>query len=212
MLDNDGTARAILQYSNTPIQNIGLYSAQLLLYSKKSSDNSIWSERLSHRAIQQNNTHLMSPVKGANCDNTTTNNPLMKHSPTTNTVSELMDQVESRSDTADSSENSKHQQPHPPIPSTAHETSTPNPNPMPLKPNTPVLQTMDTGKISNIAQPSTMTQTTAPRALSRLHPHNQPCLKVLIPTQRPLPSYDGGRSCRIIITHTSVVRPASRQK
>ena len=78
------------------------------------------------------------------------------------------------------------------IPSAAPETSTPNPNPMPLKPNTPVLQTMGTGITSNTTQPSTMTQTKTPQALSRLLPHNQPGLKELIPPQRPLTSRNGG--------------------
>ena len=94
-------------------------------------------------------------------------------------MSELTDLVESPWETADSTENSKHQ--HPTIPSAALDTSTPNPNPTPLKPNTPVLQTMGTGITSNTAQPSSMTQTKPPQALSILLPHNQPGLKELIP-------------------------------
>ena len=73
-LDNDCAARAILQYRNTPIQNIELTLAQVLLHcrlrdfipsqptlykphadwtaaAKKSRDNSIYSEHSSHRAI-----------------------------------------------------------------------------------------------------------------------------------------------------------------
>ena len=95
------SSRVAGQYRNTPIQSIGLSPTQLLLHrrlrdfipsqptlykphtldicSTKSQDNSISSERPSHRTIQQNNTHLMSPSKGANSDNRMTNNPPMGH-------------------------------------------------------------------------------------------------------------------------------------
>ena len=80
------------------------------------------------------------------------------------------------------------------IPSAVPETSTPNPTPQ--RPNTPVPQTIDTGKTSshptsNTAQPSTSTRTPHP-ALSRLLPNNHPGLKELIPPQRPLYTRDGG--------------------
>ena len=131
----------------------------------------------------------MSPSKGANSENTTTNNPLMGHNR--------------------SSRRNTPQPPilcqswriwlnhlwKPPIPQKTGNTNTPlllaphlrplqkNPDPMPHKPNTPVLETMGTGITSNTTQPRSMTQTKTPRALSRLLPHNQPCLKELIPTK-----------------------------
>ena len=101
-LDNDLTARAILQYRNMPIQNIVLSPAQLLLHHRlcdfvpsqptlyKPHVNWIATaqnrkmefislECLSYRVIQQNSTHPMPPSKETNSCNSMTNNLPMGH-------------------------------------------------------------------------------------------------------------------------------------
>ena len=172
--------------------------------SPKSQDESILSECLSHRAIQQNSTHPMPPSKETNSlvaiQWTTT-----RRWDTTGQVIETLPnhQYHVRVDGSGRITLRNHQFLRKldtptilfPIPSAVPETSIPNPTPH--RPNTLVPQTMDTGitsshLTSNTAQLSTSTQTKAPRALSRLFPHNQPGLKELIPPQRPQPTCYGG--------------------
>ena len=239
-LDNDRTARAILQHRNTPIQNFGLFRAQLLLHHRlhdfipsqptlykphsdwiaAAKNRKIILSRRNARLIEQYNKTtptLCSLQKG---QIVTIQRPTTRRWDTTSQVVETLPNHQYRVRVNGSGRITlrnrrflrKLETPTspPPIPSAAPETSTSNPNPTPLKPNTPVLQTMGTGITSNTAQPSSMMQTKTPRALSRLLPHNQPGLKELIPPKDLYPRVMGGRRCRITITHTSVKRPAGR--
>ena len=217
-LDNDRAARAILPYRNTPIQNIGLSPAQLLLHRRLRdfippqptlyNPHADWTaaaknreailSRRNARLIEQYNktTHNLCPLQKGQI--VTLQRPTTRRWDTTGQVVETLPNHQYRVRVDGSGRITlrnrrflrKLETPTtpPPIPSTEPETSTPNPNP--LKPNTPVLQTMGTGITSNTAQPSTMSQTKLPRALSRLLPHDQPGLKELIPLQRPVPSGD----------------------
>ena len=129
----------------------------------------------------------MSPSKGANSDNTTTNNPPMGHNRSSrrNTPNHKYRVRVDRSGRITLKNRRflrKLETPTTltPITSAAPKTSTLNPIPAPLKPNIPEVQTMNTGITSNTAQPSTMTQTKTPQGLSRLLPRNQPGIKELI--------------------------------
>ena len=222
-LDNDCTARAILQYRNTPIQNIGLSPAQLPLHCRlcdfipsqptlykphadwiaAAKNCEIILSRWNARLIEQYNktTHTLCPLQKGQI--VTIQRPTTRRWDTTGQVIKTLPNHQYRVRVDGSGRITlrncrflrKLETPTtpPPIPNAVPETSTPNPNPTFLKPNIPVLQTMGTGITSNTAQPSSMTQTKTPWALSRLLPRNQPGLKELIPPQRPLPSHDGGK-------------------
>ena len=126
--------------------------------SPKSRDESILSERSSHRAIQQNSTHPMPPSKETNSWNTTTNKPPMGHNRSGNW--DLSNhQYRVRVDGSGRIPLRNHRFLRKletptipfPIPSAVTETSTPNSTPH--RPNTPVPQTMGTSVPFTLTHP-----------------------------------------------------------
>ena len=183
-LDNDSLVRAILEYRNTPIQNIGLSPAQLLLHRRlrnfissqptlynphtdwivAAKNREIILSRRNARLIEQYNktTRTLCPLQKGQI--VTIQRPTIHRWDTTGQVVETLPnhQYRVRVDGSGRITLRNHRflrkLETPTTPPPPPETSTPNSDPTPLKPNTPVLQTMGTGITSNTGQPSTMTK------------------------------------------------------